>query len=147
MAAGLSLKLEHFSAFAQAFNEVVRDNLGDDELKSIIWSDGGLQGDEMNLHAAKSLQQAGPWGQGFPEPLFDDEFEIVQRRVVGERHLKLVLKRSESEDQVDGIAFFYDPLDWPETKNRFQLAYRLSVNEYQGRESVQLIIEYARALD
>lgn len=147
MAAGLSLKTEHFSEFARAFDEVVRESLGEDDLKSVLWSDGGLKSDEMNLISARSLQRAGPWGQGFPEPLFDDEFEIVQRRIVGERHLKLVLKRQESSQIIDAIAFFFDPVDWPEECQRFRLAYRLSVNEYQGKESVQLIIEYASPLD
>jgi single-stranded-DNA-specific exonuclease len=147
MAAGLSLKTEHFSEFARAFDEVVRESVGEDDLKSVLWSDGGLKSDEMNLISARSLQRAGPWGQGFPEPLFDDEFEIVQRRIVGERHLKLVLKRQDSSQIIDAIAFFFDPADWPEECQRFRLAYRLSVNEYQGKESVQLMIEYARALD
>jgi len=147
MAAGLSLKTEHFSEFARAFDEVVRESLGEDDLKSVLWSDGGLKSDEMNLISATSLQRAGPWGQGFPEPLFDDEFEIVQRKIVGERHLKLVLKRQDSSQIIDAIAFFFDPVDWPEECQRFRLAYRLSVNEYQGKESVQLIIEYASPLD
>jgi single-stranded-DNA-specific exonuclease len=147
MAAGLSIRAGLFNDFCEAFDAVVRELLKEDDLKSIIWSDGPLGMDEMNLVTAKVLQRAGPWGQAFPEPLFDDEFEVVSRRVVGERHLKLVLRRKGGGDVIDAIAFFYDPQDWPEECHVYQLAYRLSVNEYQGNESVQLIVEYARALN
>jgi single-stranded-DNA-specific exonuclease len=147
MAAGLSLKAGAFDAFAQAFDAVVRELLSEDDLKSVIWSDGGLEKDEMNLAMARELQRAGPWGQAFPEPLFDDEFEVINRRIVGERHLKLVLRRKCASDEIDAIAFFYDPVEWPEDRNAYHLAYRLGINEYQGNESVQLIIEYARVLD
>lgn len=146
MAAGLSLRAGDFSAFSKAFDTVVRERLGEDDLKSVIWSDGGLEDAEIKLDMAKELQRAGPWGQAFPEPLFDDTFEVVQRRVVGERHLKLVLRREGGSDEVDAIAFFYDLEAWPEDRSRYQLAYRLSVNEYRGNESLQLIIEFARAL-
>jgi len=147
MAAGLSIRAGLFKDFCEAFDAVVRELLKEDDLKSIIWSDGPLGMDDMNLVTAKVLQRAGPWGQAFPEPLFDDEFEVVSRRVVGERHLKLVLRRMGGGDVIDAIAFFYDPQDWPEEHHTYLLAYRLGVNEYQGNESVQLIIEYARALD
>ena len=96
----------------------------------------------MRLESAELLQQAGPWGQGFPEPMFDGEFEVVQSRVVGNRHLKLVLKTPDQARVVDAIAFFVDePESWLGCR-RLKAAYRLDVNEFRDNRSLQLRIEY-----
>ena len=98
---------------------------------------------DIDLGLAESLRYAGPWGQHFPEPVFDGVFRIVDQRLVGERHLKMVLSLPGSSDIVDGIAFNIDPAKWPDTSvDRVRLAYRLDVNEWRGRRSVQLMVEH-----
>jgi len=92
------------------------------------------------------LRQAGPWGKDFPEPVFDGRFEILERRIVGERHLKLVLRERQGHTVVDAIQFFHHEEDWPEGGRECLLAYRLDVNEWRGRRSLQLIIEAAHPL-
>jgi single-stranded-DNA-specific exonuclease len=94
------------------------------------------------------LRTAAPWGQHFPEPIFDGEFFIQQQRLVGEKHLKLVLSPEESgQTLIDAIAFNVDLNQWPDaSRRRVRLAYRLDVNEYRGRKTVQLMVEYLEAI-
>ena len=107
----------------------------------VLLSDGSLTGQELSLSFAHLLRQAGPFGQGFESPLFDGEFQVVQQRLVGEKHLKLVL-REPSVGEVDAIAFNIDIKAWPNAMvKQVRIAYRLDVNVFRGQESVQLIIE------
>jgi len=143
MAAGLSLPSDKLEAFQTAFVEEVERHAEDVELDAIIESDGELTPADIDLGLAESLRYAGPWGQHFPEPVFDGVFRIVDQRLVGERHLKMVLSLPGSSDIVDGIAFNIDPAKWPDTSvDRVRLAYRLDVNEWRGRRSVQLMVEH-----
>lgn len=143
MAAGLSLPQEHFGAFAAAFDAEVRRQLSEDDLTGRLLSDGQLGAEEFHLELAKALRHAGPWGQHFPEPLFHGVFQIVTQRVVGEKHLKLLLKTECGSLTLDGIAFNVDRDIWPNPNVRWvELAYKLDVNEYQGRESVQLMVAH-----
>jgi single-stranded-DNA-specific exonuclease len=143
MAAGLSLPQENFSAFAAAFDAEVRRQLCEDDLTGRLLSDGALSIEEFHLPLAKELRNAGPWGQHFPEPLFHGVFQLVQQRVVGERHLKVVLKSECGSVQLDGIAFGVDREVWPNPTVRWvELAYKLDVNEYRGQETVQLLIAH-----
>lgn len=143
MAAGLSLPQEHFGAFAAAFDAEVRRQLSEDDLTGRLLSDGQLGAEEFHLELAKALRHAGPWGQHFPEPLFHGVFQIVTQRVVGEKHLKLVLKTECGSLTLDGIAFNVDRDIWPNPNVRWvELAYKLDVNEYQGHESVQLMVAH-----
>lgn len=143
MAAGLSLPAEHFPAFAEAFDAQVREQLSEDDLTGRLLSDGGLAVEEFHLELARALRNAGPWGQHFPEPLFHGVFELVEQRVVGERHLKVVLKSECGTLRLDGIAFGVDRELWPNPEARWvELAYKLDVNEYRGIESVQLMIAH-----
>ncbi len=141
MAAGLSLKEEHYALFAQAFDEEIRCHLDADSLQGTIESDGELRADEQNMDMAKLLTCAGPWGQGFEEPLFDGGFRLLQRRIVGEKHLKLVL---ENEDGVaiDAIAFNTTDNHWPENVERVRVAYRLEINEFRGERKLQLMLQH-----
>lgn len=149
MAAGMSLKKSDFPRFQKAFDDVVRKSLNADDLQAEILSDGELAGDEFSLSLAHTLREAGPWGQHFPEPVFDGEFYLVQQRIVGEKHLKLVLAIDEARQQlVDAIAFNIDVKEWPNhTAEKIRLAYRLDVNEFRGRESVQLMAVYLEAIN
>ncbi len=145
MAAGMSLRREHLETFARAFDEAVRQRLDADALEGVIHSDGPLDETELELESARLLRQAGPWGQAFPEPLFDGRFRVAGRRVVGERHLKLTLATEPGGRLLDAIAFNQaDPL--PDEGALIHAAYRLDVNAYRGRESLQLMIEYFEVL-
>lgn len=140
MAAGLSIKQQDFDQFQYIYNEVAGKWLKAEDLQSIILSDGELKINQLTIAFAEQLREAGPWGQNFPEPLFDDTFKLVQQRIVGEKHLKLVV---EKQDKVfDGIAFNVDVKIWPNTQTKqVHLAYRLDVNEFRGKRTVQLMID------
>ncbi|WP_332821835.1 single-stranded-DNA-specific exonuclease RecJ [Pseudomonas sp.] len=143
MAAGLSLPEANFGAFAAAFDAEVRRQLCEDDLTGRLLSDGALSVEEFHLPLAKELRNAGPWGQHFPEPLFHGLFQVVQQRLVGDKHLKLVLKTECGGQTLDGIAFNIDREIWPNPTVRWvELAYKLDVNEYRGRESVQLMVAH-----
>lgn len=143
MAAGLSLPQANFAAFASAFDAEVRRQLVEDDLAGRLLTDGSLSAEEFRLDLARELRHAGPWGQHFPEPLFHGVFGIVQQRIVGERHLKLVLKTECGRAQLDAIAFNIDREIWPDPNVRWaEVAYRLDVNEYRGQESVQLMVAH-----
>ena len=147
MAAGLSLDRHKYDAFAQAFNQEVRQRLREEDLQGVLLTDGELQEEEIALGPAEALRAAGPWGQAFPEPLFDGTFELISRRIVSERHLKMVLRLPDSHRTADAIAFNTVDEDWPTEVTRVFLAYRLDVNEYQGRRNVQLVVEHVEPLD
>ena len=147
MAAGLSLPQENFPAFAAAFAAEVSRQLSADDLTGRLLSDGRLAAEEFNLPLAHALRHAGPWGQHFPEPLFEGRFEIVQQRLVGEKHLKLLLRTECGTQTLDGIAFNIDRELWPNPNVRWvDLAYKLDVNEFRGRESVQLLVSHIAAV-
>jgi single-stranded-DNA-specific exonuclease len=142
MAAGLTLYKKDFEQFAVAFNEEVSQFLGVDDLHNVIHSDGDLTEHDIDLPLANLLETAGPWGQHFPEPIFDGRFEIVQRRIVGERHLKLVLRLPRGQRLIDAIAFNCVDENWPESVQFADIAYKLTTNEFRGQVSTQLIIEH-----
>ncbi len=103
---------------------------------------------EFNVATAAALREGGPWGPGFPEPMFDGIFGVVDTRVVGNRHLKLRL-RAASGEVVDAIAFRYlDGVDAPEirTNDRVQAAYRTGVDDYTGTRKLQLVTEWVGKL-
>lgn len=144
MAAGLSLKREHLGKFFKAFDDEVKRQLVEEDLQAVLLSDGGLEAEEFNLGLAKLLRNAAPWGQQFPEPLFDGKFKLVQQRIVGQNHLKMVLAPVSNEQQiVDAIAFNIDTSVWPNTDiNNVHAVFKLDVNEFRGKESVQLLVDY-----
>ena len=143
MAAGLSLPAEHFEAFAAAFDAEVRRQLCEDDLTGRLLSDGVLAVEEFHLPLARELRNAGPWGQHFPEPLFHGVFEVVQQRLLKERHLKLQIRSECGSLQLDAIAFNVDRDAWPNLGVRWvDMAYKLDVNEFRGQESVQLLVAH-----
>lgn len=143
MAAGLTLPQENFALFAEAFDAEVRRQLREEDLTGRMLSDGTLAVEELHLELARALRHAGPWGQHFPEPLFHGVFQLVEQRVVGERHLKVVLKSECGSVKLDGIAFGIDRDIWPNpTIQWVELAYKLDVNEFRGNETVQLMIAH-----
>lgn len=145
MAAGLSLPEAMFERFRDAFDAEVRRQLCADDLTGRILSDGELCAEEFNLPLAMQLREAGPWGQHFPEPGFHGEFQLVQQRLVGERHLKMVLQLPGCSNLLDAIAFNIDPAVWPNPAiQRVTLAYTLDINEYRGRQSLQLLVKHVQ---
>jgi single-stranded-DNA-specific exonuclease len=143
MAAGLSLRECDYPRFSQAFAEQVAAQLSEDALQARILTDGEVEDDELTLATAELLREAGPWGQGFPEPSFDGEFVVLQQRLLGERHLKLVLgSPGRPQRLLDAIAFNVDSEFWRHCNaSRIRAVYRLDVNEYRGQRSLQLIID------
>ena len=142
MAAGLSLKAGEFGRFATAYDEAVRELLEPEQLTGEIISDGELLPHQLTMDLARELRNAGPWGQNFPEPLFDGYFRVVQQRIVGERHLKLVLETECGQTMVDAIAFNVDLKTWPDATIQFaHVAYKLDINEFRGNESLQFMVE------
>lgn len=144
MAAGMSLTRANFPAFAQAFDEEVRRQLTADDLQAVVVSDGELAAQDFSLHLATQLREAGPWGQHFPEPVFDGEFFLVQQKLVGEKHLKMTLAHdAQGQNSVDAIAFNIDPALWPNPHaKKVRVAYKLDINEYRGNTTVQLLVDY-----
>ncbi len=142
MAAGLTINMHDYPPFALAFDEMVSKRLADVDLEQKILSDGELSEVEMTLETADLIQNAAVWGQEFPEPLFDGVFDVLQARIVGQRHLKLVLRKPEGQLPVDAIAFFVDqPEHWLGMR-QIRAAYKLDINEFRGNRSIQLIVQY-----
>ncbi|HKN05052.1 MAG TPA: single-stranded-DNA-specific exonuclease RecJ [Buttiauxella sp.] len=143
MAAGLSLEEAKFEEFRQRFGDLVGEWLDPALLQGVIWSDGAITAQEMTLEIAEMLRDAGPWGQMFPEPLFDGKFRLLQQRLVGERHLKVMVEPVDGGPLIDGIAFNVDTSCWPDNGVReVELAFKLDVNEFRGNRSVQLLIDH-----
>lgn len=142
MAAGLSIQLKNLEAFQKAFDEEVGRWMDIDDAVGIVHSDGELNANDFTMDTARLLRESGPWGQNFPEPMFDGEFRVVESRILGERHLKLRVQVG--AETCEALAFRYFDHDDAEPINvndRVQLAYRLDINEYQGNERLQLIVE------
>lgn len=142
MAAGLSLEEHKFEQFQQRFGELVTEWLDPALLQGEVISDGPLSAAEMSMELAQLLRDAGPWGQMFPEPLFDGRFRLLQQRLVGERHLKVMVEPVGGGPLLDGIAFNIDTTCWPDNGVReVELAYKLDINEFRGNRSLQIIID------
>lgn len=142
MAAGLSLEEARFDEFQLRFGELVTEWLDPALLQGEVVSDGPLSAAEMTMETAQLLRDAGPWGQMFPEPLFDGRFKLLQQRLVGERHLKVMVEPVGGGPLLDGIAFNVDTACWPDNGVReVELAYKLDINEFRGNRSLQLIID------
>jgi len=142
MAAGLTIHRNTYPKFAEIFAEEVNKHLAGKNLDNELHSDGELTGDDFCLELAEALREAGPWGQAFPEPIFDGRFRLLQQWLVGGKHLKMVLGLTESNKQIDAIAFNINLNNWPNHRlQHAHIAYRLDINEYLGRKNIQLIVE------
>ncbi|MGY3264816.1 single-stranded-DNA-specific exonuclease RecJ [Lysobacter sp. HA35] len=136
MAAGLSLRMDGFAEFSSLMQDVAAGLLTPDLLQAEVLSDGELAPGEMARACAEALRDGGPWGQGFPEPQFDGEFEVLNWRIVGERHLKLEL--SLGGLRLNAIEFGGWRGNAP--PNRVRIAYRLEPDDYRGGDAVQLVV-------
>ena len=147
MAAGLSIDRSNFDSFSLAFAKIVKEKAGSENHPAVLYTDGELDSSLMMLAFAEQLDAAGPWGHGFPEPMFHGEFDVAHLRVLKDKHLKFVLEKPGRKDAIDAIAFFVDePHSWLGS-NRIKVAYRLSVNEFRDSRTVQIMVDQLERLD
>lgn len=143
MAAGLSLQKEHLDAFIKAFQMDAHQQLDEADLQDIIYTDGSLHTDEFTLQHAKLLEEAGPWGQLFPEPVFEGIFNVEDQFLLKEKHLKFKLTTQDRQKQLSAIAFNVDRSIWPNpTIKQVRIIYRLTINQYNHQEELQLVISH-----
>jgi single-stranded-DNA-specific exonuclease len=147
MAAGMTVLRDDLDAFSDAFDRAVRDSLRAEDLEAAITTDGPLNSEELHLDTAALLKRAGPWGQHFPEPLFDGNFRVVSQRIVGENHLKLVLQPEDGGAIIDGIAFNTGPEVPDYTRTGARVVYKPDANTFRGRTNLQLLIDYLEPLE
>jgi single-stranded-DNA-specific exonuclease len=148
MAAGLSIAESDYASFAEAVDTQLDRLYPDADFSGAIVTDGVLEDEAIVrwgglLRTAQSLRDAGPWGSAFPEPLWNGDFTVVEQRTVGENHLKMRVRPAGGGDVIDAIAFNQAGTAW---RGVVQLAYRLDVNEFRGRQTAQLIVEQIAAL-
>lgn len=143
MAAGLSLPEKNYDVFRRAFDEVCGQWLDAEQLLQIFETDGELRADEFSIETAYALEHAGPWGQGFPEPLFEGRFDIVDARVLGESqtHVRYRLR----SDAGEVVAMDFGGVERLRRSGTLNLIYRLSINRWQGSESLNLMIQDLQA--
>jgi len=142
MAAGLSLPSNHLIEFQTAMQTVTQQLTAGRDWRQVLWSDGELAANEFNIELAEQLRQTMPWGQGFPEPLFDGQFEVIEARVVGDTHAKLKLSPVGAGQVVDAIYFGYLNRHSSLPTGTIRAVYRLDVNEFRERKNLQLMIQY-----
>ena len=149
MAAGLTLGEANLPAFKAAFAAEIAARAERETLTGVIYSDGALSAEELCMETALALRGAGPWGQGFPEPVFDGQFRVVDARIVGGKHMKLMLDAQSGGEPIDAIAFGHLSGPCAEVSLKsgamIELAYRLEVNEFRGTERVQLNCQHLKA--
>lgn len=146
MAAGMTIKEHHYTEFSKAFNEIVTAIISEDDLQDCVMTDGELQAEDFSLTFAEMIRQSGPWGQSFPEPVFEGEFDVIQQRIVGEKHLKLLLREPNEGLLLDAIAFFIDLSLWPNSAEKAKVVFKLDVNEFRGQKNLQLLVDYIEAI-
>jgi single-stranded-DNA-specific exonuclease len=140
MAAGLELSAADLARFAAAFDAVAHRRIADEALQSVLWSDGELEPAHIGLELARLLRHAAPWGQGFPAPLFDNVFECVSQRPMGQGHRRLGLCDPRDGSVHDAVMFNVEG-DLP-MHAALHVAYELVVNDWQGRESPRLLLRH-----
>ncbi len=146
MAAGLTINEERLDTFKLALSLTAKKHLTPEQLTAVIYSDGELPAACFDIGFATLLQNAGPWGQAFPEPVFDGEFQLLSQKMLADRHLKMMLQTADGK-LVDAIWFNADNKAWPNVNvHKVQLAYQLDINEFRGKQSVQLIVRHMLAL-
>jgi single-stranded-DNA-specific exonuclease len=140
MAAGLSLPARHYPRFAEAFDAVAREWLSEEQLQAILYTDGEMPAGMFTLEMARMLRYAGPWGQAFPEPVFENRFECFSWKPMGERHLRLSLR--DPRDDVVHDAVMFNAYEGKPPPSTMRAAYELTINDWQGRESPRLLLRY-----
>lgn len=145
MAAGLTLPAQHLEQFQQAFNQIVAAH-APELFEQVLSVDGELGADEFSLEFAQQLAAAGPWGQAFPAPVFQGEFQVLEHRWLQDKHLKLMLRHPKGGQWLEALMFNAQQQVWPDDIRRVQLAYQLDINQFRGESRVQLIVQHAQVL-
>lgn len=146
MAAGLTIAEVMLDTFVQVLNQVAKKYLTPELLTAVIYTDGELAAEHLTTDVADLLQQAGPWGQAFPEPVFEGRFKLVQQRLLSDKHLKMVLQASDGK-LVDAIWFNADNKSWPNASvQQVTLAYQLDINDFRDQQNLQLLVRQMVAL-
>ncbi|WP_456404621.1 DHHA1 domain-containing protein, partial [Thiolapillus sp.] len=145
MAAGLTLEAHRLEEFRKLFDEALHRRLGEEDLDPVIESDGEIPPQDMSLDLAYLMEQGGPWGQGFPEPVFHGEFEVIQQRLLQDRHWKLVVRPQGGDQVIDAIGFNLVGSCPSPLPDRLLMAYQLDINEFRGNTNLQLRIAYMEA--
>ena len=140
MAAGLSLKTCDYPCFAAAFDAIARELIDAERLQPVLYTDGELPPGAVSLALARQLRHAGPWGQAFPEPLFDNLFECASWKVMGERHLRLQLRDPRDGTLHDAVMF--NAYHGQSPPPQLRAAYELTINDWQGRETPRLLLRH-----
>lgn len=143
MAAGMSIQKKNVEEFAKAFDKVASETLEEEHLQAVVYTDGELAAGEISMDMAQWIRMAGPWGQGFPEPAFDNVFLVKAWQAVGNGHLRLFLQDPRDGTTVEAMQFFGYTGEAPPLRAR--VAYELSVNEWNERESLQLLVRHLEA--
>ena len=142
MAAGLSLDKKSLAEFSLAFSNYAEKSLSEEELTAKIVTDGEVASGLLSLETAQALADAGPWGQGFPEPLFDGLFNLRELRVLADKHLKMMVSPADADIAIDAIAFNVEQSVRPLENTQLRLVYRLDINTYRNVRKLQLIVEH-----
>jgi single-stranded-DNA-specific exonuclease len=142
MAAGLTLRESDLAVFAEAFDAEVRRFLAPEQVGGVVYSDGEIPAAELSLGLAEAIRGGGPWGQGFPEPLFDSAFEVLDSRIVGGHHLKLALRPLDGAAAMDAIAFNQAERTGAGLPDRLRVAYHVEVDEFRGAPRLQLRVAH-----
>lgn len=142
MAAGLTLSKANYAKFSEAFDVEVRNRLDASALSEKVLTDGELPADQIGLDSAKLIESISPWGQAFPEPLFEGEFEVEDVRILKDSHLKLRLRSIGAVNAIEAIWFSVPSEHLNLRQGQAGLfVYRLAINRFRGRETEQLMIE------
>jgi single-stranded-DNA-specific exonuclease len=145
MAAGLTIAEDRLETFQLALNFIAKKYLTPELLTAVIYTDGELANNELTVEMAGILQQAGPWGQSFPEPVFEGRFQLVQQRMLADKHLKMMLQASDGT-LVDAIWFNADNKAWPNANvKHVQVAYQLDINDFRDQQNLQLLVRQMTA--
>ena len=144
MAAGLSLRRGDVERFAAAFDQAARHRLLPEQLDAVLPTDGELDASDFTIDLARQLRSAGPWGQAFPEPLFDGEFDIAGSRTIGDAHLRLKLRQCGRGALLDAVLFNADRFG--ALPPRVRAAFQLEIDEWDGSQSLRLLLRHVEPL-
>ena len=147
MAAGLTLGKDHLDTFRRLFMEVADRHLDEDALHKVLLTDGHLKSGDFSLATAEMLRDAGPWGQSFPEPVFEGYFSVRSTKIMKEKHLKLTVRPAGEAKELDAVAFNQAHVFGANVPSEIRLVYRADVNHFRGLANLQLIVEHMESCD